>query len=294
VIGLILLVGLAGAPAAHATFSGGNGRIAFDIRGTTPDDQGRPERYRALATVRLNVGLAGGVRDAFLRSCVVAGNGLGMGDCTIDYRAPAWSPNGRRLAFDAGTSLALVRSDHSGFRKLRAYTSNDGEPAWSRSGTRLAFTGRSGSRTDIFIASPGSRAKRRLASRAASPDWSSRDRIAFERGGSIYTIKPDGSDLQRIARGKDPSWSASGRSIAFARGGSIYMIGADGEKLRRIVRCSNCATPAFSPNGKMVVYDRRGLEVARVRDGRRLAQLISDVRGGSGSVENSNPDWQSR
>jgi Tol biopolymer transport system component len=283
----MLLAALAAAPAAGATFSGGNGRIAFDVRGSNVGDQG-PEPYRGIITVRSD-----SRGDHSVRECITSGT-TRMGDCTIEYKAPAWSPNGRRLAFDAGTSLALVRSDDSGFRKLPAYTSNDGEPAWSSSGTRLAFSGRTGSRTDVFIASPGSTSERRLARRASSPDWSSRDRIAFERGGSIWTIKPSGGDLRRVARGKDPSWSAGGRSIAFARGGSIYLIGADGKNLRRIVRCSDCATPALSPNGRLVVYERRGLEVAEVGSGDRVARLVRDVRGGGDRVNGSNPDWQSR
>lgn len=285
--GITLAAMLAAAPATDATFSGRNGRIAFDVRGTNVGDQG-PEPYRGILTVRSD-----SRGDHSVRECVISGR-MRTGDCTIDYKAPAWSPDGRRLAFDAGRSLAVVRSDDSGFRKLPAYTSDDGEPAWSNTGTRIAFTGKTGSRTDIFIANPASRAKRTLARRAASPDWSQRNVIAFERHGSIWTIRPDGSRLRRVARGKDPSWSASGRTIAFARGGSIYTVRADGERLRRVVRCSNCATPALSPNGRLIVYERRGLEVAEVASGRRVSRLVRDVSTGRDRVNGSNPDWQSR
>ena len=293
VAGIVLLAALAGAQTAAATFPGANGRIAYDFRGTTVDDQNRPEPHRAIQTVNLRPGI-GGVDDHTVRECLIAGNGTQRGDCTIRYGSPAWSRNGRRLVFDAGPSLALVNSDDSGFRKLSAFTPDDGEPAWSRSGAQVVFTGKTGARTDVFVARLGSATERRLARRAASPDWSSRNRIAFERGGSVWTIGPDGSDLERVARGRDPSWSPSGRSIALKRRGGIYVVGADGDGLRRLARCSACANPAFSPNGKLVVYESGGLVVVNVATTRRDAVLVRDVRGGGFLSDASNPAWQPR
>ena len=112
-----------------------------------------------------------------------------------------------------------------------------------------------------------------------SPDWSVRGLIAFERGGFVYTVKPSGKGLDKITRGRDPSWSPSGRQIAVARRGGIYLAAADGARARRVVRCSGCKAPAFSPDGRQLVYDGDGLRVVRIRDGKRLSTLVEDVPG---------------
>ncbi len=285
-----LLCALCAAPAAHATFPGQTGRIAFDVHGSNRDDQDRRETYRQLLTVRPD-----SRGDHAVRECLIQGSGVRLGDCSIDYRAPAWAPNGRRLAFDAGRSLALVSSDDTGFRLLAPFTADDSEPAWSRSGRQLVFTGRQGSTTGLYVADPATRRVKRIVRRGSGPDWSRRNRIAFERGGSVYTVTPAGRGLRRVARGKDPGWAPSGASLVLARRNGIYSVRADGKRLRRILRCSRCATPVLSPNGRLVAYEEsRGLRVARVRDGRVQATLVFDFSSGTDAVNASNPDWQAR
>jgi hypothetical protein len=66
---------------------------------------------------------------------------------------------------------------------------------------------------------------------------------------------------------------------------------ADGTRARRVVRCSGCKTPAFSPNGRQLAYDARGLRVARISDGKRLSTLVEDASGAFDAFE---PDWQPR
>ncbi len=268
---------------AHATFAGGNGRIALGLSGKNLDDAGQAT-YRAIATVKPD-----SRGDKFVRECQISGNGARTGDCSIEYRAPAWSPNGRRLAFDAGRGLALMNPDGTGFRLLAPFTANDGEPAWSRSGGRLAFTGQGG----LWLADPVSRKLRRLARRGSGPDWSSRDLIAFERGGSVYAVRPSGRGLRRLARGKDPGWAPSGRSLVLARRGGIYTVRADGRRLKRILRCRRCTDPVLSPNGRLLAYDQSGIRVARVSDGKQQATLVEDFSSSTDAVNGSEPELAS-
>ncbi len=72
--------------AAHATFPGGNGRIALDLRGKNLDEAGQAT-YRSITTLRSD-----SRGDKFVRECQITGAGARMGDCAIDYRSPAWSP----------------------------------------------------------------------------------------------------------------------------------------------------------------------------------------------------------
>jgi hypothetical protein len=57
---------------------------------------------------------------------------------------------------------------------------------------------------------------------AAFPGYNGR--IAYERGGNIYTISPNGCDERLLTSGYDPAWSADGKKLAFARGGDEYTI----------------------------------------------------------------------
>jgi Tol biopolymer transport system component len=185
-----------------------------------------------------------------------------------------------------------VNADRSGFRQFAPVTADDGEPAYAPSGSALAFTGRVGSRRDLYVRGTAEGTGIPIVRRATAPDWSSRNRIAFVRRGTIYSTPPRaGGRPRRIARGTAPSWSPSGRSIAFARSGGIYVARADGTALRRAVRCPGCRTPAFSPSGRLLVYKENGLVVARASDGKRLRTIIEDVRGG---FDASEPSWQPR
>src|SRR5215218_1483983 len=56
-------------------------------------------------------------------------------------------------------------------------------------------------------------------------------RIAFEQGGVIYSIRPDGSDRRQLTtdtHSHSPRWSPNGRRLAFHRAGDIWVMRADG------------------------------------------------------------------
>lgn len=277
----------AAAPAAQATFPGTNGRIAS----SSTINEGEDFVTEALVTIAPEG--RGRGRDAkFLRECArVMGEPEEGSNCDAEYRTPAWTPDGKRLVFDAGASLAIINSDKTGFKLLPGSSADDGDPAVSPSGRRIAFHGRAATAQAVFVRSLEGGRARRLASGASAPDWSSRDRIAYVRSGTIFSSKPDGSTRRRVTSGRDPSWAPDGRSLAFARTGGIYVSRADGSRLRRVVRCSECRTPVFSPDGKLLVIDQAGLRTVRVSDGRLVRRVIEDT---SGSIDFSEPAWQSR
>ena len=110
--GLIVLAGAAFAlvlPApAPAAFPGTNGRLAFGWYDRREDELGlTPSRLKR----SIDVARPGGHGRRSLRACTQVDGRPDSGDCSIDYLSPAWSPDGKRLAFDAGTRLGLMRSD---------------------------------------------------------------------------------------------------------------------------------------------------------------------------------------
>jgi Tol biopolymer transport system component len=85
-------------------------------------------------------------------------------------------------------------------------------------------------------------------------------RIAFEQGGVIYSIRPDGSDRRQLTtdtRSHSPRWSPNGRRIAFHRAGDIWIMRADGSAAHRITSGSaNDINPSWSPDGSRLVFSR--------------------------------------
>lgn len=275
---------------ANATFKGGNGRVAYDVHNKGFADDGSPQTYRALATVRPD-----GRGDRFLRECQIQSGAVVDGDCAIDYSSPSWSPDAKRLVFDSGKTLALIGATGTGYVALPAVTANDGQPAFGPSGRTIAFAGRDGRHSSVYVLSLATRKAKRIVRNAADPDWSARNLIAFERSGSIYTVRSDGRGLHRVVRGgRDPGFSASGKALVYARRGGIYTIPVAGGKARRIVRCSGCSSPVYSPNGQLIAYDDKGPTVVRADSGRTVARLLRDVSGGGESFNASNPAWAPR
>ncbi len=100
--------------------------------------------------------------------------------------------------------------------------------------------------------------------------------IAFAAGGSIYTVRPDGSSLREVVPGShasDETWASApalsplGRSIVFVRGFNLWAVRAGGEDLRLLadvadIRPSPGASNwslgaqwvAWSPDGRHIAY----------------------------------------
>jgi Tol biopolymer transport system component len=293
VIGLLVC-----SASALAAFPGENGRIAYGYE--SDYSLIRTSQESALITVQPDG------RDARpLRRCVRLEGKAPEGDCSATYRSPAYSPDGARLAFDAGVALALMSSDGSGLRFLSQATSDDGEPAWSPTGGRVVFTGASAAgQPELWVRSISGGEPRQLTSGGGSqPAWSSRNLIAFTRGEDVYTIRPDGSGLRRVTRreGSSPAWSPRGDRLAFVRESSIYVVRANGRQQRRLeLPGEGFATGglAWSPDGKRIAFENAdcfagGIFATRV-DGRakRVTLLASNHCRQGESIAATDPDWQ--
>ncbi len=169
---------------------------------------------------------------------------------------PAWSPDGRQLAFaNYNYSLYVVNADGANLSRLepKGYA-----PTWSPDGLQIAFIAHHyQEELAIGVMNRDGSNFRLLTNETRDlwPAWSpDGQRIAFEStrdgNGEIYVMNSDGSEQRRLTYNETsdwgPVWSPDGRHIVFTsdRNGhnEIYVITSDGANEKWLMDTDN-----FSP-----------------------------------------------
>jgi len=79
----------------------------------------------------------------------------------------------------------------------------------------------------------------------------------------IFIMRPDGSQMTRIATGEDPAWSPDGKQIAFTgtpdrnEHSYIYLMDTDGSDVVRLTDIEG-ANPSWSPDGRYIMFGCEG------------------------------------
>lgn len=113
-------------------------------------------------------------------------------EATSAPRTPAWSPDGRRIAFEAAeparkSDVYVMNADGSELQRLTRNPAGDVDPAWSPDGQKIAFAGyrNHGDQVDIFVMNADGTDQRSLTHSAvheSAPTWSpDGQKIAFTR-----------------------------------------------------------------------------------------------------------------
>jgi TolB protein len=190
--------------------------------------------------------------------------------------APAWSPDGRQLAFvgaadwraddsirewSAKRDIFVVDADGQNLRSITSQVGSDNNPAWSPDGRSIAFAAHREAHAwaEIYVMNADGSNPRRLTFNSPGkfeeccddnfPRWSPDGRwISFvsKRDGNseLYKMRPDGTEQTRLTRhpGFDAyaSWSPSGQFLVFTHRtertgfGSLFIMRADGSDLRPV------------------------------------------------------------
>ena len=219
--------------------------------------------------------------------------------------SPAWSPDGRWLAyvsFEGGSSRIMVQELATGRRhEVTAFPGINGAPAFSPDGRRLALTlSRDGS-PDIYVLTLESGELRRLTSGPeidTEPAWSPDGRtlvftsnrsggrpqlfrISAAGGGAPERLTFDGRYNARAA------FSPDGSRLAFVHESDgeyrIAVMGIGDEKIEVLTNGRLDESPTFAPNGRLILYattERGRSALAAVSiDGRFRQRLSIDETG---------------
>ncbi|HUP27304.1 MAG TPA: hypothetical protein VM409_02640 [Chloroflexia bacterium] len=148
-------------------------------------------------------------------------------------------------------------------------------PAWSPDGKHIAFQSKTdGADYQVFVMDADGNNKHRVSDGkgyAGWPTWSPDGKlILYIQGGKpdpgsvkeVYAVPPSGDNPRQLtSAGKDagrPAWSPDGSLILYLQNNgdksTIMLANADGSSPRVLVEASRNPSPQFSPDGKTIVY----------------------------------------
>ena len=225
--------------------------------------------------------------------------------------SPAWSPDGKRLAyvsFETQKAVIWVQDLTTGQRSMVAsFRGSNSAPAWSPDSRQLAVALSQDGLTQLYLMPAGGGTPQRLTRSNGidtEPVFAPDGRSLFfvsDRGGGpqVYRVSLDGGTPQRItfngSYNISPAVSPDGTQLAFiTRQGSGYRLmlqDLNDGTVRALSDTQDDESPSFAPNGRLIVYASRvqGSDVLMTTtlDGKIKTRLLS-ISGGADMRE---PAW---
>ena len=209
---------------------------------------------------------------------------------------PAWSPDGRRIAFQYMCAehgvfhLCFMDSDGGNVDCLKPTVQGNPasvqRPGWSPDGGSFVFSLESTSQpTTVNIISTDGSVMTTLST-GRDPSWSpNAPLITFMDSGQIFTMNVDGSNKRQLTNNPGvcmyPTWSPNGARIAYSvEGQGIHIMNADGSGDQTVAPNSSWGL-AWSPDGSELALG----------SGNTLTILYTDGTGVRSLVQGAQPSW---
>jgi Tol biopolymer transport system component len=241
-----------------------------------------------------------------------------------DDAAPAWSPNGKRIAFHSNRGsdhyyhIYVIDIDNhdepiqSEPIQITEGSSNDQDPTWSPNGESIAFHSNRDNDDNFYniyvinIAAMDLKPLTKGSHKYLYPTWSEDGNLIAYTSDECHTqcvyvmSSSDGRKLRQLTSepiyAANPKWSRDGKYIAFqgtlGANSYIYVVDANGNDTpRQITNLISSYWPSWSPNDKQIAFQSN-------HNAQNEIYVINADGGGEpikielGFDEQEYPDWQ--
>jgi Tol biopolymer transport system component len=230
---------------------------------------------------------------------------------------PAWSPDGRSIAFasdrDGTMNIYVMDGDGKNVKQLTKSTDRSRCPAWSPDGKKILFTQgpATGPGCALYVMDANGDNMKKIDDEAWNPAWSPDGKtILFaslregDGGFRVYQMDADGGNVKQLTTNSNsfgsvyPCYAPDGKKILWTDGDEngyeLHVADADGANAKKLTNHGGVSTFAiWSPDGKSIVYQhlpdyKNGPIYIMDADGGNRRELIGDEE----LVKGARPAWR--